>query len=260
VSVLLGSGAGGFGAKTDFATGTEPFSVAIGDVSGDGRPDLVTANYGANSVSVLLGLVRTRAMVSPIPNVAVLGAPVTLVATVSISGNVPGHGDPVGSVRFFDGFTLLGTSPVSGRIATLALLAPRLGDRPITAVYLGDDRLFGSISATQQQLVIAAASVDVAEGATMALTLEAVRPNPTTSGRMEVVFVLPIAAPARLELVDVRGRMIATRDIGSLGAGRHVVDLAAGRKLASGLYVVRLTQRGMQRSTRAVVLDRGTMH
>ena len=31
-----------------------PFSVAIGDVNGDGKPDLATANYGGNNVSVLI--------------------------------------------------------------------------------------------------------------------------------------------------------------------------------------------------------------
>ena len=158
-------------------------------------------------------------------------------------------------MRFFDGFTLLGTSPLSGRVATLALPAPRLGDRSITAVYLGDERLFGSISATQPQLVIAAASVDVADSGTGSFALEAVQPNPTTSGHMNVVFVLPVAAPARLELVDVRGRMIAVRDLGSLGAGRHVVDLAGERKLVAGIYLVRLTQGSVQRTTRAVILD-----
>ena len=35
--------------------GSAPRSIAIGDVSGDGRPDLVTANFGSNTVSVLLG-------------------------------------------------------------------------------------------------------------------------------------------------------------------------------------------------------------
>jgi len=55
VSVLLGNGVGSFGPKTDFGTGTYPYSVAIGDFNGDGKPDLVTANNGSNTVSILLG-------------------------------------------------------------------------------------------------------------------------------------------------------------------------------------------------------------
>ena len=38
-----------------FATGATPYSVAVADLNGDGRPDLVTANYDSNTVSVLLG-------------------------------------------------------------------------------------------------------------------------------------------------------------------------------------------------------------
>jgi hypothetical protein len=49
--------------------------------------------------------------------------------------------------------------------------------------------------------------------------------------------------------------VIASRDVGALGAGRHVVDLAGERRLAAGVYLVRLTQGGQQRTTRAVVLD-----
>jgi hypothetical protein len=39
--------------KVDFATGTNPFSVAIGDLDGDGKPDLVVANFNSDNVSVL---------------------------------------------------------------------------------------------------------------------------------------------------------------------------------------------------------------
>ena len=98
-------------------------------------------------------------------------------------------------------------------------------------------------------------TVDVGEGGVFAFALEGVRPNPTTAARMAVSFVLPVAAPAQLELVNVKGRRIAVRNVGSLGVGHHVVDLAAERKLAAGVYLVRLTQGGLQRTVRAVVLD-----
>jgi hypothetical protein len=54
VSVLLNRGDGSFGAKVDYATGRFPTSVAVGDLNGDGKPELATANADADSVSVLL--------------------------------------------------------------------------------------------------------------------------------------------------------------------------------------------------------------
>ena len=55
VSVLLNRGDGSFEAHRDYATGVRPDSVAIGDLNGDGKPDLATANFGPDTVSVLLG-------------------------------------------------------------------------------------------------------------------------------------------------------------------------------------------------------------
>ena len=41
--------------RGDFATGNYPYDVAIADVNGDGRPDLIVPNFGDGTVSVLLG-------------------------------------------------------------------------------------------------------------------------------------------------------------------------------------------------------------
>lgn len=56
VSVLLATHAvpGTFLPKTDHLAGPEPYSVAIGDLDGDGRPDLAVANPPADTASVLL--------------------------------------------------------------------------------------------------------------------------------------------------------------------------------------------------------------
>src|SRR5579863_4182327 len=41
--------------QASFATGKSPGGVAIADVNGDGRADLIVANWGNPSISILLG-------------------------------------------------------------------------------------------------------------------------------------------------------------------------------------------------------------
>lgn len=59
VSVLLGNGDGTFLPANSFPSGTalnrSPNSVAIGDINGDGKPDIAVANFVSNDVGVLLG-------------------------------------------------------------------------------------------------------------------------------------------------------------------------------------------------------------
>ena|ERR1035437_4908013 len=43
-----------FSAKTDFAVGSFPYSVATGDLNGDGMPDMVVTNSDDNTISVLM--------------------------------------------------------------------------------------------------------------------------------------------------------------------------------------------------------------
>jgi hypothetical protein len=55
VSVLLNTGSGTFGGAGNFAVGSEPRSLAVGDLNGDGIPDLAVANRSTQDISLLLG-------------------------------------------------------------------------------------------------------------------------------------------------------------------------------------------------------------
>ncbi len=85
------------------------------------------------------------------------------------------------------------------------------------------------------------------------LALEGARPNPAV-GRMSVAFSLPDGSPASLTMLDVAGREVARHEVGSLGAGRHVVPMGSGAPLAPGLYWIRLTQGGRALLARAIVI------
>jgi hypothetical protein len=91
--------------------------------------------------------------------------------------------------------------------------------------------------------------------ASLAFALEGVRPNPLRGGAVGVDFMLPVSAPARLDLVDVVGRRVATWDLGAFGPGQHHLALTMDEKLGSGIYWMRLTQAGRVAVARAVVVE-----
>jgi hypothetical protein len=94
-------------------------------------------------------------------------------------------------------------------------------------------------------------TVDV-EGGPLEFTLEPPA-SPARGGRLGVSFTLPVAGRAELELLDVGGRRVASREV--MGAGRHEVALGEGQRVAAGIYFVRLTQGGRVARARVVVLE-----
>jgi len=102
----------------------------------------------------------------------------------------------------------------------------------------------------------ASASSAAAESATpVSLAITPPRGNPVSGRALVVGVALPGAGPARLEMLDVMGRVITERDLGSMGAGRHSVDLSAQGRFAPGVYMLRVTQGGDARVARVTVID-----
>lgn len=88
------------------------------------------------------------------------------------------------------------------------------------------------------------------------VALEGARPNPASGARLMVAFTLAGDSAARLELLDVDGRIVAARDVGGSGAGPHLVDLSQGRLVRPGVYFARLSVPGVTpRTTRIAVLE-----
>jgi hypothetical protein len=98
-------------------------------------------------------------------------------------------------------------------------------------------------------------SLDVPSPGRLAFGLHGARPNPAR-GRLSISFSLTSGAPARLELIDVNGRRVLDREVGSLGAGTHVLQL--DRELAglpTGVYAVKLSQAGRAQSRKVSILQ-----
>jgi hypothetical protein len=77
--------------------------------------------------------------------------------------------------------------------------------------------------------------------APLQLALAGAMPNPAR-GEVRASITLANAAPATLELMDVAGRRVYQREVGTLGPGPHVVPIAPRPQLRAGLYFLRLSQ------------------
>ena len=160
--VLPGNGDGTFGAPQFTALHTDAGQVAIGDVYGLGRPDVVVLNPVDDTATVFpntaLGVTNTTLAANS--STAVTGDPLQLIATVKGARTTA----PTGTVTFLDGSTPIGTAPVrtDGRaILTITTLAA--GDHTITASYGGDTRFGVSTSAAVTETVQSAAQHNAAE-------------------------------------------------------------------------------------------------
>jgi uncharacterized repeat protein (TIGR03803 family) len=142
---------------------------------------LGTTYYGgASGFGVVFRLTLSHATTTSLTasrSSAVFGQQITLMATVSSSGN------PSGNVEFFDGNISLGTVGVSGGTATLNTPGLAVGAHTVSARYLGDGTFLASTSPN--------ASVTVSRAQTTTTLVSS--PNP--SSRKQIVTLTATIAP-----------------------------------------------------------------
>jgi len=191
VGVLLGNGDGTFQSVASYGSGGYgAASVAVADVNGDRKPDLLVAtctnsSCSLGSVGVLLNNTGVKSSTSTTLtsglNPSIYGRKVTWTATVTSSGSIK----PTGNVRFtWSGYTIGSATLNSSGVATLTRSNLNADSYPLTAVYAGDAAHLGSTSAVLNQVVLETTS---------AATLSS-SPNLSTQGQA-VTFTAKISSP-----------------------------------------------------------------
>ena len=114
VSVLLGNGFGGFRAAVDYAAGVVPLAVVTADVNGDGRLDLIVADYD-RQIDVLLG--DGAGGFGPATHYTV-GGQIVAVSAVDVNGD--GRPDIVATSSDGSEYVLLNNSAAPGSFTPAA--------------------------------------------------------------------------------------------------------------------------------------------
>ncbi|MDH6138996.1 MULTISPECIES: Ig-like domain repeat protein [Kitasatospora] len=124
--------------------GSHPLTAVY---SGDGDFNGSTSPVDTQTV----GKADTATALSSAPDPSASGQAKVLTATVTVVA--PGAGTPTGTVSFFNGATLLGTSALAEGVATFGTTTLSVGSHSLTAVYSGDADFNGSTSPVDTQTV-----------------------------------------------------------------------------------------------------------
>ena len=264
------NGSGVWGQQTGKLVGTGAVGGALqGDVavSADGNTAIVggsndQGHAGAVWVYVRSGTVWSQQGAKLVGTGAVGPAGQGISVALSADGNTAfvggeadnGHAGATwvytrsGGVWSQQGAKLVGADAVGGAFQGVSVAVSADGSTALVGGYFDDN------AAGAAWVFVATPALDVQSPATMAFALDPL-PNPSPGGRLSVSFSLQGGERATLEVIDVSGRRAEVREVGSLGAGRHTLDLGTERRFAAGIYFVRLVQGRRMATARVAVLE-----
>ncbi len=253
-TVLVGRGDGTFGPPNTYAVSTAPYALAVSDFDEDGGVDLAVCNRSTQNVSRLLAgcdATTSAALTLTTPDggetwlegeertIAWTKGAGVLAVDLELSHDGGANWQTIAANLHDTTFTWTVTPRTADGTASM-----RVVDRNRPQFRDASDALFS---------IFPLSALGVGDRVTR-LTLSGAWPNPTR-GALTVSFALPAAGDARLELIDLAGRRVASRLERSLAPGAHRLTLSPGRGLTPGLYLVRLSQGGETRSMKVAVID-----
>jgi hypothetical protein len=230
-----------FATTANAASAVGPYPIVASGVS--------SSNYSVTFVGGTLTIMPAATVVSVAssPSPSGLNQPMTF--TAAVAAVAPGAGTPTGSVQFFEGTVLLGTSPLASGAATLTTAGLPSGSHQIEARYSGD----GSFFATNG---FATHVVNAASG-TPTVTISS-SANPVAAGA-SVTFTAMVSmgsgsAPGVVAFYD-GGTAIGSA---TLSAGRATFSTAS---LAAGTHAITARYAGSATAppSRSVVLAQAVL-
>lgn len=141
---LLGYGNGQFSQPYNQLESLESTLPQVGSFYADGAVDVVTST--AYGTALFMGQGGSTLALIPSATSINFGDSETLTATVSAA--LSGRPIGTGSISFYDGTTLLGTSALNGGTAAYSPASLAVGTHTIKAIYSGDSNFNPAISAT----------------------------------------------------------------------------------------------------------------